>query len=183
MKKIKTNGSWYQTIELLIKKSKINCNQSLAQITQQIKKYLQNQFIDMWKQTLFDDKRSANGNKLRNYRTYKNTFKREEYLDIKSVAVRGALSRLRLSAHNLHIETGRYNCTSDRKPPEDRLCYYCTLNVCEDEYHFVMQCSLYDSIRADLFSYVSQQYNCFKYYNDQQKFIWLMANVDIHKLS
>ena len=50
------------------------------------------------------------------------------------------LSKIRLSAHSLAIETGRYN-----KPftsAEERYCKYC-LNQVENEKHFLLYCPLY----------------------------------------
>jgi hypothetical protein len=49
---------------------------------------------------------------------------------------------MRISAHNLNIETGRfYNL--DR---HERVCSMCNLNVVEDEYHFILQCEKYIDI-------------------------------------
>ena len=45
------------------------------------------------------------------------------------------ICEMRISAHNLNIETGRfYNL--DR---HERMCSMCNLNVVEDEYHFILQ--------------------------------------------
>ena len=135
--------------------------------------YLKKQFIDMWKHKLFDDERTENGNKLRSYRPYKDVFRKEEYLQLNPVSIRGSFSRLRLSAHNLHIETGRYLSAKDRKNPEDRICYYCNMNICEDEYHLVMKCHNYNQLRCDLFSFISTKYCMFENLSDNEKFIWL----------
>ena len=54
-----------------------------------------------------------------------------------------ALSRLRLSAHSLAIETGRYNGT----PREARICIQCNMNKPETEFHFLLVCPLYADIR------------------------------------
>ena len=50
---------------------------------------------------------------------------------------------MRISAHNLNIETGRfYNL--DR---HERVCSMCNLKVVEDEYHFILQCEKYIDVR------------------------------------
>ena len=53
------------------------------------------------------------------------------------------LSKYRLSAHSLSIETGRYH-QIDRNY---RICSLCNMNILEDEYHFVLVCPFYSTIR------------------------------------
>ena len=53
------------------------------------------------------------------------------------------LSKYRLSAHSLSIETGRYHHI-DRN---NRICSLCNMNILEDEYHFVLVCPFYSTIR------------------------------------
>jgi hypothetical protein len=62
-------------------------------------------------------------------------------------------------SHNLNIETGRfYNL--DR---HERMCSMCSLNVVEDEYHFILQCEKYiDVRRKHLKKYYWQRPSCFK---------------------
>jgi hypothetical protein len=53
------------------------------------------------------------------------------------------ISRYRLHAHSLNIETGRYY-NIDRHA---RICNMCNNNDIEDEYHFILECSKYVEIR------------------------------------
>ena len=56
----------------------------------------------------------------------KTEFKTEPYLyECLNTSVRVCLSRLRLSAHKLNIETMRY--VSPRIPPSERICKNCNL--------------------------------------------------------
>ena len=66
--------------------------------------------------------------------------------------LRNTLAELRVSSHDLCIETGGHN-NIDRR---DRKCFMCNNNDIEDEYHFVLTCSLYDSLRKQYISIVSQ---------------------------
>ena len=50
---------------------------------------------------------------------------------------------MRLSSHQLEIETGRYSGIDRR----DRLCKLCNQNAIESEYHFIFCCCKYTSIR------------------------------------
>jgi hypothetical protein len=59
------------------------------------------------------------------------------------VSGRKAITKLRLSAHKLQIECGRYQGT-DRA---DRKCEHCDSNDIEDEFHFVLTCPKYKELR------------------------------------
>ena len=69
---------------------------------------------------------------------------------------------MRLSAHQLRIETGRY--ARNRLERALRLCTLCDISDIEDEYHFALVCPVYDSIRK---KYISSFYykrpNVFKF--------------------
>ena len=57
--------------------------------------------------------------------------------------VRINLTQFRLSNHNLEIESGRITGV-DRK---DRICKLCPQNLIENEYHFLLCCSKYRTLR------------------------------------
>ena len=73
----------------------------------------------------FNNTTNRSENKLRTNSKFKTIFKQEEYLNIKDFKMRSILTRFRISAHNLEIETGRY--TSPKTPLENRLCMHCKL--------------------------------------------------------
>ena len=81
------------------------------------------------------------------------TFKFQFYLKCNlGTTLTAALSRLILSSHNIFIETGRWrrpHCI----PREDRKCITC--NTIEDEYHFVIECSIFTDLRK---RYISKYY-------------------------
>ena len=56
-----------------------------------------------------------------------------------------ALSPLRLSSHQLRIETGRYS--QNRVDRAQRICTLCNKSDIEDEYHFVLVCLIYSNPR------------------------------------
>jgi hypothetical protein len=51
---------------------------------------------------------------------FKTIFKQEEYLNIKDFKMHSILTRFRISAHQLEIDTGCY--TTPKTPLENRLC-------------------------------------------------------------
>ena len=60
---------------------------------------------------------------------------------------RNALAKLRLSSHNLKIESGRHTSTRARIARENRKCIICNSNDIEDEFHFVLICPVFNDIR------------------------------------
>ena len=55
------------------------------------------------------------------------------------------ISRIRLSAHSLRIQTCRYS--RNRLPRNERYCQCCNTLDIEDEYHFILICPCYNDIR------------------------------------
>ena len=73
---------------------------------------------------------------------------------------RTALSKLRLSSHRLEVETGRW-ARPNAIPFSERVCNVC--NKLEDEFHFVLECSIYFDIRKlYINSYYFKRPNMFK---------------------
>ena len=52
------------------------------------------------------------------------------------------LCKIRLSSHNLFIESGR----SQNIPRSERICQLCNSDI-EDEFHFVLKCPVYCDLR------------------------------------
>lgn len=55
------------------------------------------------------------------------------------------MSRLRMSSHRLQVESGRWHKPASIPLPE-RKCIIC--NVLEDEFHFILECSVYKYLRS-----------------------------------
>ncbi len=101
---------------------------------------------------------SAAGNKLRTYTLFKNNFGFENYIIAeKNFKRRQDMSRLRISAHCLKIETGRY-C---RPPlsPENRVCPCCNSGDVEDELHFLLKCPIFENERHELMNSIDDVTN------------------------
>ena len=108
------------------------------------------------------------------YKSFKKSFEFEHYLSVLPKKFRIVLSQLRLSAHQLCIETGRYS--QNRVDRALHLCTLCDRSDIEDEYHFVLICPVYSHIR--------QKYIRPFYYlrPSVYKFIKLMQSNQIHVL-
>lgn len=77
---------------------------------------------------------------LTSYCRLKHEFILQPYLDnIHEKRFKIASSRFRLSSHDLEIERGCYSNISR----EARICKFCSLNVVENEYQFLLICPMY----------------------------------------
>ena len=112
--------------------------------------------------------------KLRTFLKFKKEYCHETYLlHSKNLNHLTALARLRMSAHTLAIETGRHSKPKIAK--EDRLCKYCDLNEVEDEQHFLLRCTLYETLRRNLLKATALETNLL---SDEDTFISLMNSQD-----
>ena len=78
-----------------------------------------------------------------------------------------------MSSHTLAIETGRHSKLKIAK--ENRLCKNCDLNEVEDEQHFLLRCTLYDTLRRNLLKATALETNLL---SDEDTFISLMSSPD-----
>ena len=78
---------------------------------------------------------------LESLSNFKNIFRMEIYLLQFPIQFRRNFTKLRVSAHNLAIETGRYAAT----PIDKRLCFHC--KDVETEFHFILKCPFYNADR------------------------------------
>ena len=117
---------------------------------------LTDKFTQTWHERLSNSSRA-------NFYTHIADLRPKAYLNsVKVLKFRNSLARLRVSSHRLEIEAGRW--ARPHKPVNERLCNIC--NFLEDEYHFVIECSLYNSLRC---KYIDQVYwrrpNMYKFIN------------------
>ena len=107
------------------------------------------------------------------------------YLDaINDFKKRQCFSKLRMSAHNLEIEAGRFG--KNRIPRSDRHCKYCLsfgIQVLEDEVHFVMMCPQFQEDRKFLETKIANVYPNVNQLSVWNKFIWLFSQEDKHCLN
>ena len=135
---------------------------------------LKAKFREFWKTKLFDDERKENqGNNLRRYRDFKTIFEMETYLThITEFNECKALTKLRVSNHNLIIEKGRHQ----RLPIERRLCNKC--NVIENEEHFLTQCEKNKNLRDKLYEEIIKDCHHFSNLEPKEKMIYMLSQTD-----
>ena len=120
--------------------------------------------------------------KASSFLTYKVINELEKYTWlIKNHKHRVALSRLRLSSHQLMIEKGWHH--KPIIPRIDRICPICNQGV-EDECHFVTTCPIYQADRNALFNAAEEcSINFREIPTNEQKFIYLMSNENSNLLA
>ena len=134
-----------------------------------------------WHEKLVSDHavrgREEGGNKLRTYRKFKKEYATEQYVSvINQKKYRSAYAKFRCGVAPIKIETCRYGL--QRVPVEQRLCETC--HVVEDEFHVVMECTLYDDIRKDCLNHISSLIPFFMLTIEEQ-FIQVMSNPKIYR--
>ena len=88
-----------------------------------------------------------NMSKLQRYALIKKDTSFEDYLTfVQNTSDRIAMSKFRLSNHTLLIETGRHQGI----PAPERKCPFCPEHI-EDEFHFLINCPTYNTLRNNLF--------------------------------
>ena len=107
-------------------------------------KPIKERIMDIFKQNWHSS--INNSSRLSTYSRFKHIFEYEKYQDIiHESKYRTSLTRLRLSSHDLAIESGRkYNI-----PENERTCKNCNLGVKENEYHFVLVFPKFSDIRSE----------------------------------
>ena len=89
--------------------------------------------------------------KLRTYKIYKTQTCTEKYLlRHMSIKQRSYYAKFRCGTFPINIELGRYR--NPKVPPENRLCKVCENPAVEDEKHFLVECSGYNTLRNELFT-------------------------------
>ena len=142
--------SWYTSamyiLQLLGLKISSSTNLTLSHLVNTVKRKLIKMYTSYWNQ---ERDKHMNSGKLDTYSSLKKkTFSMVPYLSLTNFHHRRAICKIRISAHNLMIEFGRYKKPKPL-PSEERICQNCNLNEVQYEIHFITQCTKYKLERAD----------------------------------
>ena len=121
---------------------------------------------------------SRESSKLRTYSLLKKEAGEEPYLYfVKNINDRMSMTKFRLSNHRLMIEKGRH-MNIER---EERKCPFCP--TVEDEYHFLLHCRIYSTLREIMLSNVQDKLNEQLDINDEMKMMrYLLGNTELSPL-
>ena len=113
--------------------------------------------------------------KLRTYGKFKVNLEKENYLKIlRKFEYRKYLTRFRISAHTLEIETGRH--MKQKIPVYERICKRCNSKEIEDEIHFLLSCKFNNTLRKTHLQWLFDKFTFLYNMTREQQFIWLMSN-------
>ena len=90
-------------------------------------------------------------------------------LSVPNIANRTALTKFRLSNHNLMIEKGRY----ENMQLNDRRCPFCPDQI-ENEFHFLIKCPVYTELRRKLLDDINDVVLGFFYPQDENFLFWFL---------
>ena len=174
--------SWASNVKSLLESLGLNhawINQSVGNskaFLSLCKQRLTDQFVQTWQAEINDSTRADS------YKLFSD-FGFKSYLNVISITkFRTDLTRLRISAHRLNIEMGRWHKPS-KIPRNERKCFIC--HTLEDEFHFILECSLYRDQRKKFINHYYWRYpNILKFKElmstDNQKILKNLATY-VHK--
>jgi len=163
-----TNNWSFEVKQILTKIGQVDCFISKTPCDiENAKECLLNIEMEEWDNSRFSK------SKLRYYNMFKVDFGVEEYLlQNMSKHKRSLMTQFRSGILPLNVETGRFR----NIPLGDRVCTVCNMNQIEDEFHFIIQCELYDLLRQKLYDDANSYDETFVQLDDLDKFLFLNIN-------
>ena len=174
---LKGNKSWRGNLDKILNifGYKLSTDRNLES---QLMSTMKKKYIEYWNKSLGN--KDDNSGKLYLYRKIKSSFNVEPYLkQIRKRKFRRAMTALRISAHNLDIETGRYAAKkSEFVKREERHCSLCiehNIKIMGDEIHAVLVCPSLQKERKIILEFIGDLYPNFKTLNDKDKLIFMLT--------
>ena len=148
----KGSFSWYSFAENICTENKFDMNYieniDYKKEKCSFSKTVKNKLQENYEQLFFEKIKSFTvNNKLFLYSKMKTKYTIDPFIFNSNFENRRLLVKMRISDHNLGIETGRYNKINR----EQRICKHCNKNEIDDEEHFFLSCSKNEPIRKRFF--------------------------------
>ena len=151
--------SWFTGVTTILNETELDEENKTL-----IKYDLRSLYKNIWSTKLNEETIQKQG-KLRTFALFKSNFEEESYLEtVNDIYKRKRLTRVRLSAHRLEVESGR----NKKQPVSERICKLCKLDQVEDEIHFLCNCSAYNTERQTFFASVIANIPNFRLLNKQE---------------
>ena len=169
---LKWSLKWTQETKNTLDRSGIGCGNNNPAVHNMVFKRMEDIFYQEAFATINNE-----GSKLRTFGKLKTDIGRSNYLtQVKHIDNRIALSKMRLSNHDLMIEKGRHL----KIDKTERFCPFCPNHV-ETELHFLLQCKTFSHMRRILISEIDNVLPLFNINSDQDMLITLLNNENIAK--
>ena len=155
-------------------KSATNPRNAPANFCHYLKELLHNEFVTHFKNQIKQNKENG---KLRLFKKVKVNFNFEHYLSqVQNVKHRQAVTKLRISAHKIPVETGRYK----NIPYNDRICKHCDLNEIGNEQHYLLSCSntMFRTLRNKFIDNLYKINKSLMLFNTEDLFHYVLAMKD-----
>ncbi|XP_056020221.1 uncharacterized protein LOC130054426 [Ostrea edulis] len=164
--------SWYSLVEKALEYIKIGY--PLRDFSQyRFKKIVKKLLCDKYTETWYNNRNKLIDGKLCTYFKLKEHFGFENYLNkIKNFDIRRSICKLRISAHKLMIEVGRYSGITRN----ERICSKCNSGLLGDEIHFLIKCEKFADERKSFCGAIEKTVKIFTKLNDEQKFIYILCS-------
>ena len=163
-------NSWALFFNTLCEKAQINPHNS-----KEIQDKLKCDYRKYWMVNFVEKYKSDSKGKFTSLVLYKDKFHYEPYLDqIKNSKHRIALTKFRLSNHNLPIERGRY--TKPFTPRGERFCLFCMPSGNKpigNEEHFLLHCP---NFKTDRDIFIKSVYTNVHHLSSMDLFIYLLSS-------
>ena len=167
-------SNWVSTARTLQQVYNVNFSDNNTDIKLKVQEHFKTSIMEKLQVQIIEDK------KLKSYALFKTTYKFETYLDVLSdYTVRSCFAKLRLNAHNLQIEIGRFGKT--KTPRQERYCLFCKtlgIHAVEDEVHFITTCSLFTEERKICLDKIFARFPSTALLDNSNMFLWLMSQED-----
>ena len=111
------------------------------------------------------------------YGFMKKEYSIEKYLEyVPKPSYRSIITKFRLNAHRLRINSGAYENKGSPIPTELRTCMFCESNAVENESHFILECKKYENIRLDFIENFSNYHKNFSSLSIKEKTLIILNN-------
>ena len=178
-----TGLSWINNVKSILKIFDVPFNNNNVEwMIRQITHRMEQSFMHSWSAKMGSE--NDESGKLYILRKIKKSFSYENYLSIiKSSKYRKAFTSIRVAAHKLEIETGRWakNKNGEKLDRSQRLCSLCKevgIENIGDEVHASIQCKSFEKERKVLFKNINDKFPSFAGLNDQNKLLFLLSIED-----
>ena len=167
------------SLKLLISKE-TNTKYNQLKLINSIKKQLINRYKLNFEQSNLNSTTIGQSNQLKFYKTIKNKFEFENYLLLPNKKTRIAITQIRISAHRLGVQTGRYF----NIPYDERFCPHCDNDNIDDEMHLLFICNHNSDLRLAFFEHLKKLYSNFSSMSisDKLQLLFSQPSIDINKL-